>query len=46
MPFDPLSLIPVMFQFHKGSINTDEGQSENDVQHQFQFHKGSINTSF
>ena len=33
-----------MFQFHKGSINTDLSGSINLTTAPFQFHKGSINT--
>ena len=44
MAFDPLSLIPVMFQFHKGSINTVLKLVVAIAVAVFQFHKGSINT--
>ena len=33
-----------VFQFHKGSINTDDQAGFNNAVDLFQFHKGSINT--
>ena len=32
------------FQFHKGSINTEDLLTEETTSAKFQFHKGSINT--
>ena len=32
------------FQFHKGTIRTNQGQSIIDFCHVFQFHKGTIRT--
>ena len=33
------------FQFHKGTIKTDDGIQTQYYQHQFQFHKGTIKTT-
>ena len=40
----PPTLCHFQFQFHKGTIKTDDTAAGAREQHQFQFHKGTIKT--
>ena len=45
MNFSLICRLSILFQFHKGTIETLEAEMEKAILNSFQFHKGTIETS-